>query len=191
MNYILDLLQGAGLAIASGLRAFLPALLAGVLAALDLGVDFDGTSFAFLESPVFIGVMLGAAVASFALRDKLATDQGTLALGVAGVVLGTLLAAGSLDDRTDTWWPAIPVGLLCATLAFLVARSLLSRVRGRLDADTATTLPLYAEAAGLAVAGLSVLFPPLALVALGLLIRLQLGGKRREGEKYAGLRILR
>ena len=41
------------------------------------------------------------------------------------------------------------------------------------------------------MAGLSILFPPLALVALGLLIRLQLGGQRRKGEKYAGLRILR
>lgn len=191
MNFTLDLLQGAGVAVATGLRAFLPALLVSILAALNLGVDFDGTSFAFLESPVAIALLAVAAVASFAARRQLETDQGTLALGVVGIVLGTLLAAGSLDDRESTWWPAIPVGIVCATLAFLVARSLLTRVRARLDAETATTLPLYAEAAGLAVAGLSVLFPPLALVALGLLIRLQLGGKRREGEKYAGLRILR
>jgi hypothetical protein len=37
----------------------------------------------------------------------------------------------------------------------------------------------------------SVLFPPLALVGIGLLVFLLLGGRRREGEKYAGLRILR
>ena len=36
-------LQGIGLALAVGLRPFLPALLAGALARGDVGVDFDGT----------------------------------------------------------------------------------------------------------------------------------------------------
>jgi hypothetical protein len=40
-------------------------------------------------------------------------------------------------------------------------------------------------------AGASVLFPPLALVVLGALAWLLAGGRRRAGEKYAGLRILR
>ncbi len=192
MSFLFDLLQGAGLAAASGIRPFLPALLAGILASLNLGLDFDDTSFAFLENPGFLGAMAGGAIgAAFAQRRD--GDDGNVAkaLGAVGIVLGILLAAGSLDDRSSTWWPGIPVGLLCAALAFLVARSLLTRVRGRLDADAASTLPVYAEAIALAVAGLSILFPPLALVALGLLVRLQLGGKRRDGEKYAGLRILR
>ena len=191
MNFLLDLLQGAGLAAANGIRPFLPALVAGLLASANLGLDFDDTSFAFLESPVFIGVMTAATIGAIALRKPLESEAGTVALGVAGAVLGVLLAAGSLDDRSSTWWPGIPVGLLCAALGFVVVRSLLTRVRARLDADAAGALPFYAEAAALVVAGLSILFPPLALVALGLLIRLQLGGKRREGEKYAGLRILR
>ena len=191
MTYLLDLLQGAGLAAAIGIRPFLPALLVGVLAAADLGVDFDGTAFAFLESPVFIGVMAGASVASYGVRGVLDTGTGLRVLGVVALVLAALEASGSLDDRSGTWWPGIPVGLLCAALGLLVARSLLTRVRARLDEDAAGALPLYAELAALLVAGLSVLFPPLALVALGLLLRLRLGGKRREGEKYAGLRILR
>jgi len=33
--------------------------------------------------------------------------------------------------------------------------------------------------------------PPLGLVALGFLVWLLVGGRRRAGEKYAGLRILR
>ena len=191
MSYLLDLLQGAGLAAANGIRPFLPAILAGLLASANVGLDFDETSFAFLENPIFLGVLAGGAVLAVGARAALETERGSLALGAVGIVLGMLLAAGSLDDRSATWWPGLPVGLLCAALAFLVARSLLSRVRGRLDADAAGALPLYAEAIALAVAGLSILFPPLALVALGLLVRLQLGGKRREGEKYAGLRILR
>ena len=51
MKLALDILQGLGLASATGLRPFLPALLAGALASGDLGLDFDGTQFAFLESP--------------------------------------------------------------------------------------------------------------------------------------------
>lgn len=191
MNYVLDLLQGAGLAAANGIRPFLPALLAGLLAAANVGLDFDGTGFAFLESPVFLGALAGAAVVTYLGRSAFDNARGTLALGVVGIVLGVLLAAGSLDDHASTWWPAVPVGALCASLAFVVSRSLLVRVRGRLDADAAGALPFYAEAVALVVAGASILFPPLAIVALGLLIRLQLGGRRREGEKYAGLRILR
>ncbi len=192
MRYLLDLLQGAGLAAASGIRAFLPALVAGLCAAANLGLDFDGTSFSFLESPVVLGLLAGATVASVALDATISADPRLQqALAAVGIALGVLLAAGSLDDRSSTWWPGLPVGLLCAVLAFVVARSLLTRVRGRLDADAAGALPFYAEAAAVLTAGLSILFPPLALVALGLLVRLQLGGKRREGEKYAGLRILR
>ena len=191
MTFLLDLLQGAGLAAANGIRPFLPALLAGILASANLGLDFDGTGFAFLEHPAFLGVLAAAAAGVTVVRKPLASEQATLALGAVGIALGVLLAAGSLDDRSSTWWPALPVGLLCAALGFVVARSLLARVRGRLDDAAAGALPLYAEGIALAVAALSILFPPLALVALGLLIRLQLGGKRREGEKYAGLRILR
>ena len=52
MKLALDILQGLGLASATGLRPFLPALLAGALASGDVGLDFDGTAFAFLESPI-------------------------------------------------------------------------------------------------------------------------------------------
>jgi Domain of unknown function (DUF4126) len=191
VNFLLDLLQGAGLAAANGIRPFLPALVAGILASANVGLDYDGTHFAFLESPVFLGVLAGAAVGAALGRKAFASRTGELALGAVGVVLGVLEAAGSLDDRSSTWWPAIPVGALCAVLGFVVARSLLARVRGRLDADTAGALPFYAEAAALVAAGASILFPPLAIVVLGLLARLAVGGRRREGEKYAGLRILR
>jgi hypothetical protein len=52
-------------------------------------------------------------------------------------------------------------------------------------------LPLYGEGAALLAAGASVLFPPLAILVLAALAWLLMGGRRREGEKYAGLRILR
>jgi anti-sigma factor ChrR (cupin superfamily) len=64
-------------------------------------------------------------------------------------------------------------------------------VRRRLDDQAAAALPVYAEGAALAAAGVSILFPPLALLVLGVLAWLLTGGRRRAGEKYAGLRILR
>jgi hypothetical protein len=52
-------------------------------------------------------------------------------------------------------------------------------------------LPVYAEGLALAAAGLSILFPPLALLILVGLGFLLAGGRKRRDEKYAGLRILR
>jgi hypothetical protein len=83
------------------------------------------------------------------------------------------------------------VGAACGALTAAAARSILQRTRRRLDAQAAAALPLYAAGAAVVVAGLSVAGPPLALLALAFFVRLLAGGKRREGEKYAGLRILR
>ncbi len=191
MKLLLDILQGAGLSAAAGLRPFLPALLAGGLASGDLGIDFDGTSFAFLESPWWLLAVTVGLVASIAARRFFEAGAGEAALAGIGLGMGALLFAGTLDDRFDTWWPGVPAGIACAALAAAAARSLLGRVRRRLDREAAAALPVYVEGAALLLAGLSVLLPPLGLaglVALGLLL---VRSRRREGEKYAGLRILR
>ena len=41
------------------------------------------------------------------------------------------------------------------------------------------------------LAALSVVAPPVGVIGLALLLWLLVGGRRREGQKYAGLRILR
>lgn len=196
MDFLLDLLQGAGIAAAIGIRPFLPVLLAGALASANLGLDFGGTDFAFLEAWPFL---LGALVLVLALdllgrragRD--AGERAPLLYAVLAValVLGALEAAGSVADRSTGWWPAVVVGLACAALGFQAARSLFGRVRRRLDEQAAAALPVYAEGAALGIAGASILFPPLALAVLVGLAWLLVGGRRRAGEKYAGLRILR
>jgi hypothetical protein len=167
MDYLLDLLQGLGIAAAIGIRPFLPTLLAGALAAGDVGLDFDGTDFSFLEKPGFL-----------------------LAVGIS-LVLGMLEASASIADHSEDWWPGLIVGAAAAALGFAAARSLFGRVRARLDTEAASALPLYAEAAALLGAGLSILLPPLAIVFAAALAWLLIGGRRRAGEKYAGLRILR
>jgi len=195
MKLVLDILQGLGLASATGLRPFLPAILAGALATADLGIDFDGTAFAFLESPIWLLVLVLALVASIFTRRLLETDPGEAALAGIGIGLGALLCAGSIDDRHATWWYGLIVGAASALLASVVSRSLFARVRARFasagDRQAAAALPFYGEISGAVVAGASILFPPLALVAIGFLIALLITGRRRSDQKYAGLRILR
>jgi hypothetical protein len=195
MKLVLDILQGLGVASATGLRPFLPAILTGALATADLGVDFDGTSFAFLESPIWLLVLVVALVASVFVRRALETGPGEAALSGIGIGLGALLCAASIDDRHATWWYGLIAGAAIALLASTVSRSLFARVRARFagagDAQAAAALPFYAEVTGAIVAGASVLFPPLAIVAIGFLIALLITGRRRSDQKYAGLRILR
>jgi Domain of unknown function (DUF4126) len=191
VKLLLDILQGMGVSTAAGVRPFLPTLLVGALAADDLGVDFDGTDFAFLESAWFLLAIVVALVVTTLLRARFETPAGEAVLGGIGMGLGALLFAGTLDDRHATWWPGIIGGLACAFIAQQGARSLLTRTRARLDAAAAGALFLYAEAAALLISGLSVLIPPVSVLALGFFVWLRLGGRRREDEKHAGLRILR
>jgi len=196
MDYLLALLQGLGIAAAIGIRPFLPTLLVGALAAGDIGLDYEGTDFAFLEQTGFL-LAIVVAVAVFGIIDRRrhadTTGQGTVVvlLLVCSLVLGMLSASGSIADVSTDWWPGVPVGVAAASLGFLAARSLFGRVSARLDDEAAKALPLYVEGSALLAAGISVLFPPLALIVAGALAWLLIGGRRRAGEKYAGLRILR
>jgi uncharacterized protein DUF4126 len=196
MDYLLDLLQGLGIAAAIGIRPFLPTLLVGALAAGNVGVDFDGTDFSFLEkTPFLLAVVVAVAVFNIVDRrrgaDTSVPGAVTTVLMVCALVLGALMASGSIADHSSSWWPGVPIGVAAASVGFLSARSLFSRVSARLDTDTAKALPLYAEGLALLGAGASVLFPPLAIIVIAALAWLLIGGRRREGEKYAGLRILR
>ena len=64
-------------------------------------------------------------------------------------------------------------------------------MRARLDPAAASSVPLYAEGAGLLLAVLSVLAPPVGPIGLVFLLWLLLASRRRGERKYAGLRILR
>src|SRR5829696_2045385 len=154
MDLILDLLQGAGIAAAIGIRPFLPVLLVGALAAGDVGLDFGGTDFSFLEqAPALAIVLVLLALATFVVR--LAGPEATerppyvVIFAVLAVVLGALEAAASLADRDHSVLPGLLVGAACAALGFAAARDLLMRTRRRLDVEAATALPVYAEGVAL------------------------------------------
>lgn len=194
MDFVLDLLQGAGIAAAVGIRPFLPVLLVGALASADLGIDFEGTAFAFLEEWQFLfAVLVVVVLLELVARRRTDVDSGTImyALLMLALILGGLQGAASLADHDYVIAPGIVAGVAAAALGFFATLSLFGRVRRRLDPEAQAVLPLYGEGAALAAAGASVLFPPLAILVIAGLAWLLAGGRRREGEKYAGLRILR
>ena len=213
----MDIGQGAGLSGASGVRPFLPALLAGALAREDSGIDFDGTSFSFLESPAFLLAVLILAVGSYALQRRRESVAQTTPAGrpgdprakvgggrrpsepyeaamlLFGVVLGALLFAGSLADHGYESWPGILGGIACAALGYFALASLFARARRRLSGSggAVALLGVYADGIALALAGLSILFPPIAYLALVVFLVLIARSRTESAQKYEGLRSLR
>jgi hypothetical protein len=213
----MDIGQGAGLSGASGVRPFLPALLAGALARENSGIDFSGTSFSFLESPAFLLVVLALAVGSYALQRRRESVAQTRPAGrpgdprarvgagrnlpepfeaamlVLGVVLGALLFAGSLADGHHESWPGIIGGVACALLGYYALASLFGRARRRLagSGGAVALLGLYADGIALVLAGLSILFPPIAYAALVVFLVLIARSRSEGAQKYEGLRSLR
>jgi hypothetical protein len=194
----LDIAQGAGLAGATGVRPFLPPLLAGALARGDIGVDFEQGSFSFLEHPAFLLLVLALAVGSYAAeRARPAPgreggrDPVAIALAAMAVALGALLFAGSLTEGGISGWPGLAGGAACAALGYVAAYGLLARARRRVDPGAAALLPAYGDVVALVLAAVAVFVPPVSLLALAAFVFLIVRGRRRERGKYEGLRILR
>ena len=195
MDTVLDIFCGIGLGCAAGIRPFLPALAAGAFAAADLTIDFERTDLSFLEESGWLLAVVVALVlvviAQRAAADRAETGPLGTALLIVSAGIGALLFAGALADHSDVWWPGLIGGLAFAVIAYLATSDLLARTRARLDPEAAAALNLYAEGIALITAIVAILAPPLSLLAAGGLIWLLAGGRRRKGEKYAGLRILR
>jgi hypothetical protein len=201
---------GLGLAIACGVRPFLPVLLAGALASGGaLGVSFAHGRFAFLQSTWWllaasVGLVLAYATQlGLGLAPMLAVEAAPggsrrrvdpLAAALSGIAYGTgaLLFAGTLAAHGDTWWPGLLGGLAAAALAQRAVGPIVAGARSRLaDRQAREALTVYLDAVSLLAAALVGLLHPLGYVLAALFAWLLLRTRARAGAKYAGLRILR
>jgi hypothetical protein len=203
---------GLGLAVACGLRPFLPLLLAGALATSNtLGVSFSPGSFSFLQADWWLLVVAAALALAYALQmllglaptldpsdppsgDRRSARPDPLAASLAGlgVGAGALLFAGTLAAHGDASWPGIVGGFLAAALAQRASGPIIVRARTRLpDRAAREALTLYLDSASLLLAAVVALLHPLGYVAIVLLAWFVWRMRARADQKYAGLRILR
>jgi Domain of unknown function (DUF4126) len=192
MSAFLDTTTGMGLAGATGVRPYLPPLLAGALARGDTGIDFDGTDWHFMESTGFLAAVLALAVIMYAIERSGPNRRAVeLFSGTMGLVLGAMLFAGALADGGTASWPGLIAGAVCAALGWRAVGDLLERTRARLEGGAAALLTAYADIAALVLAAIAIFLPPASILMVAAFLVLLTGGRRREGEKYAGLRVLR
>ncbi len=186
---------GLGLALACGLRPYLPTLLAGALGSAGaLGVGFT-QHFHFLQAGWWLIAVALVFVNSYLLQLRLGQErfQAVVAPAIAAqaVAAGALLFAGTLAAHGDAWWPGLIGGAAAAALALRASGPVIARARERLpDRAAREALTVYLDAVALLLAALVALLHPLGYVVVALLAWFAWRGRGRSAEKYAGLRIL-
>ena len=195
MDTTFDILQAIGLGLAFGLRPVLAPLVVAICAAVNLAVDFEGTPFSFLEHPIALVVLALVAVAGIAEAARSARGKGTFdARGwlALALVFGGLFGAGSVAEHSDSWVIGAVVGVLAAGLGWAATNSLVAGARRRLEGEPEASLilPAVVELIAVVTAFLSLVFPPLAVIALIAALVLLVRGRSTAGESYAGLRTL-
>jgi hypothetical protein len=197
-----DIGQGAGLATTSGARPFLVVIATGVLAHEDVGVDFSGTDWAWMESWIFIGILAALFIAFWVMDREGKSERirpGGRAMEAAPqyqfvcALAGALLFAGSLADGGETSWPGLLVGAAIGFIGYLALGRLFMRANQRVFAagDPGVVLGIGRDLLTIALTVLVVLVDVVGYVVLAAALVLIFAARRREGEKYEGLRVLR
>ena len=134
------------------------------------------------------GAGLALATGAFGGASGRRGALGVVLLAIA-IVAGAALFGFSLAGEDHPAYPGWPVGALLAAFSFVVVRDIAEAAAVRADGGGFTSALL--ALAALALAGLSLIVPPVSLAALAGLLWLYLGRRRRAAQKYEGLRTLR
>ncbi len=149
MSLFLDIGQGPGLAGSSGVRPYLPPLLAGALARGDVGRRLQRHRLLVPREALVARADVRACRGLLRARAQAAGARDTrrrlsARFGVLGVVFGALLFAGSLADTGHTSWPGLIAGVACAALsASRPSPGCCARTRRRLESWAVAMLTAY------------------------------------------------
>ena len=192
MDLFLAISQGIGTSLATGVRGLLVPLFVGAMARANAAVDFEHTGFEFLESTWWLALLLALVVASF-LLDRSDVDVPDGVWAIVAMALGALLFAGVLEDENYFGTGGLVPGMVCALLGFLAGRAFLGGATERLVArgESGGMIRTLGDLGAIAVAALALLLPPVSYVAVAFCLYVLAARRRRAGEKYEGLRILR
>jgi hypothetical protein len=197
-----DIGQGAGLATTSGARPFLAVIATGVLAHEDAGIDFTGTDWAWMESWIFIGILLALFIAFWVMdhagkNERIRPGGRAMEAGrpyqAACAIAGALLFAGSLANGGETGWPGLVAGAVVGLIGYLALGRLFMRANQRLFAagDPGILLGIGRDVLTVVLTVAIVLADVIGYAVFVAAVVLILMARRREGEKYEGLRVLR
>lgn len=209
MDLVLAICQGLGLALAVGIGGPIAALFAAMMGSLKVGFNPEGTDYSFVTATWFLVTLLAVVVIIVLARGRELARTPVLLLLAA---IGAVVFAASLAEEGYAAWPGLIAGALVAGATAMVAGETLDGAiarakaagagRGGLgrdagdgtttpEADAANALVVGFTVAGVVVAALALLVPPVSVVVAVALVALALGRRRKAGEKYEGLRILR
>ena len=195
MDLFLAICQGLGLALAIGIGGAVAALFVSFMGSIEAGIDPDGTDFEFLTASWFLVTLLAIVVLAILARGRDLARYPVIALLAAA---GAITFAASLAEEGETAWPGLILGAIATAFAAMIAADVLDGAITRAKAagteqadDAANTLIIGFVFGGIALAALALFVPPVSIVVALILLALALGRRRKSGEKYEGLRILR
>jgi uncharacterized membrane protein len=187
--------MGAGLSSLSGLRAFLPLALVGIISRFDLfgPLHLQGTAFGFLEYTWVIVLFLVLAVVEIA-ADKvpLVDSAQDMVATPLRVLAGAVLFGASVSHEPGL----VIAGCMVAGAAISGAAHMAKgAVRPAATVSSSGTINPFISLFEDLTAGIGtvlvILFPPLGILVLLFLLYLIYRVSRLRKRKYRGLRVLR
>jgi uncharacterized membrane protein len=185
--------MGAGLAVLSGVRAFLPIAFLALYSRLEFGSApvLDDTPFAFLEKTWVIALLFALAVIELA-TDKMPALASThrqvmrpIKIFVGGVVFAAVMAP-------DEWIAMTVCGVLGLVIAGLAEHAMFSfRPESEIDTAPFILLSVYADLLVLIGTLLFVLVPLIGALFACFMFLFVYRLQQRRKRKHKGLRILK